>query len=319
MKKPIIWIALGSWSARWLAHIWIIKALNEIWIKPDIVCWTSIWSIIGASYVNWNLDKLEKWFKKLSKYQILKFFNINLIEWNLLDRKKLKKFFNDYIWDETLKIEELWKKYWAIATSFNLWEEIEFLDWNLYDAIFSSISMPGLFTPYNYKWKYMLDWWIVNPVPVSLCKKLWADIIIAVDLNASLMSDNSKIEYNNEDILNLIWDNDFLRKIYNKTGEYFKKDAEIIDKQNDKPNILKTFFNTIDIMQFKITNDRLEKDKPDIILRPMLSNVWVLDFDKIDECMYEWIRCVKKSEAKINKIVNYKNNSILAKIKAFLN
>jgi len=39
MKKPIIWLALWSWSARGLAHIWIIKALNEIWIKPDIVCW----------------------------------------------------------------------------------------------------------------------------------------------------------------------------------------------------------------------------------------------------------------------------------------
>jgi len=287
--------------------------LEEIWIKPDVVCWTSIWSIIGASYVNWNLIKLEKWFKKLTKYQILKFFNINLIEWNFVDREKLKIFFNDYIWDETQKIEKLSKKYWAIATSFNSWEEVEFLKWNLYNAIFSSIALPWLFSPYNYKWEYMLDWWIVNPIPVSLCKKLWADIVIAVDLNASLML-NNKIKDDNEDILNLIWDNDFFKKIYNKTEKYFNK-----NNKKEEPNLFKTIFKTIDIMQFKITNDRLKNDKPDIVLRPELSSIWVLDFDKIDECMFEWIKCVKKSEAKINKIVNYKNNSILAKIKAFLN
>jgi len=40
-------------------------------------------------------------------------------------------------------------------------------------------------------------------------------------------------------------------------------------------------------MQFKITNDRLKKDKPDVILRPQLPYVGVLDFDKLDECMYE--------------------------------
>ncbi len=313
MKKPVIWLALWSWSARWLAHIWIIKALDEMWIKPDIVCWTSIWSIIGASYVNWNLIKLEKWFKKLTKYQILKFININLVEWNFIDREKLKIFFNDYIWNETQKIEKLSKKYWAIATSFNSWEEVEFLEWNLYDAVFSSIALPWLFSPYFYKWDYMLDWWIVNPVPISLCKKLWADIVIAVDLNASLMLDNNEIKDDNQDILNFIWDNEFFKKIYNRTEKYFNK-----NNKKEEPNLFKTIFKTIDIMQFKITNDRLKNDKPDIVLRPELSSIWVLDFDKIDECMFEWIKCVKKSEAKINKIVNTNGIRFFAKIKKIL-
>ena len=315
MKKPIIWLALWSWSARWLAHIWIIKALEEKWIKPDIICWTSIWSMIWASYINWNLDKIEKWFSKLTKYQILKFLNINLMEWNLIDRNKIKVFFNNYIWYETQKIEELWKKYWTIATAYKWWEEVEFLEWNLYDAIFSSISMPGLFTPYDYKWKYMLDWWIVNPVPVSLCKKLWADIVIAVDLNASLMSDENDNSNNKEDILNLIWDNDFLKKIYNKTEKYLKNK----EKEDFQHNILKTFFKTINIMQFKITNNRLEKDKPDVVLRPMLFGVWVLDFDKLDKCKKEWVRCVKEKEKELENIIKLKNGGFFKKLKSFLN
>ena len=54
-----IGLALGSGSSRGWSHIGIIKALAGIGIEPDIVCGTSIGSLVGASYVSGNLHLKE--------------------------------------------------------------------------------------------------------------------------------------------------------------------------------------------------------------------------------------------------------------------
>lgn len=55
-----IGLALGSGSSRGWAHIGILNALSEQGIEPDILCGTSIGSLVGASYVADNLSKLEE-------------------------------------------------------------------------------------------------------------------------------------------------------------------------------------------------------------------------------------------------------------------
>lgn len=75
-----IGLALGSGASRGWSHIGIIKALKEIGVEPDIVCGCSVGALVGASYCAGNLDKLEGWFKKLSKIEVAKFFELN---WSL--------------------------------------------------------------------------------------------------------------------------------------------------------------------------------------------------------------------------------------------
>ena len=53
-----IGLALGSGSARGWSHIGIIEALAELDIHPEIVCGTSIGSIVGAAYAAGNLGRL---------------------------------------------------------------------------------------------------------------------------------------------------------------------------------------------------------------------------------------------------------------------
>ena len=54
-----IGLALGSGSSRGWSHIGVISALVDMGIIPNIVCGTSIGSLVGASYVANNLEKLE--------------------------------------------------------------------------------------------------------------------------------------------------------------------------------------------------------------------------------------------------------------------
>src|SRR5690606_37603016 len=61
MTQPCIGLALGSCSARGWSHIGVIDALTEAGIEPDIVCGTSIGSLVGAAYVAGQLASLRQW------------------------------------------------------------------------------------------------------------------------------------------------------------------------------------------------------------------------------------------------------------------
>jgi predicted acylesterase/phospholipase RssA len=64
---------------------------------------------------------------------------------------------------------------------------------------------------------------------------------------------------------------------------------------------------TIEIMQYKITIDRLKEDKPDIILKPNISNIWMLDFDKSKDAIQEWINCVRNNELNLKVLTSKKS------------
>ena len=51
----------------------------------------------------------------------------------------------------------------------------------------ASIALPGLFPPVSRDGRLLVDGGLVNPVPVSLCRALGADIVIAVDLGSDIV------------------------------------------------------------------------------------------------------------------------------------
>ncbi|TGK56434.1 patatin, partial [Leptospira gomenensis] len=59
--KRIVGLALGSGSARGWSHIGVIRVLESRGWKPDVICGTSIGSIVGAFYAAGKLDRLEEW------------------------------------------------------------------------------------------------------------------------------------------------------------------------------------------------------------------------------------------------------------------
>src|SRR3546814_5392477 len=71
MSKPKIGLALGSGSARGWSHIGVIRVLEEAGITPDIVCGTSIGSLVGAAYVDGQLEPMEKWVRGLTWQSVM--------------------------------------------------------------------------------------------------------------------------------------------------------------------------------------------------------------------------------------------------------
>ena len=182
-----IGLALGSGSSRGWSHIGIINALSDLGIKPDIVCGTSIGSLVGASYVSNKLELLEEWACSLTKFETAKFFEINTSLNGFVNTERLHEFLNKTVASDKEVINDLVKQYASVSTDLETGREIWLTNGSLIEAVWASISLPGLFPAIKNNNRWLVDGGLVNPVPVSVCRALGADIVIAVNLNGDIV------------------------------------------------------------------------------------------------------------------------------------
>lgn len=156
-------LALGWWAARWLAHIGIIKYLEENNLKASEVSGTSMWAIIASLYAFEKTS--DEMLQICSEINYLKLIDINLKKW-LIAWNKIKDFFKT-IFGET-KIEDLKIKLKIVSTDINTWEKHIFESGLIVDAIRSSISIPWVIMPNKIWAEDFVDGWIVNNLPIEV-------------------------------------------------------------------------------------------------------------------------------------------------------
>lgn len=115
-RKRRIGLALGSGSARGWAHIGVIRALESAGIRPDVVCGTSIGSLVGAAYVAGELDRLEAWVQTLTIKDVIAFMDFTL-SGGLVRGGRLMDHFRHHFADR--RIEQLPTPFAAVATALN--------------------------------------------------------------------------------------------------------------------------------------------------------------------------------------------------------
>ena len=110
-RTPKIGLALGSGSARGWSHIGVIQELEKSNITPDIVCGSSIGSIVAAAYANNRLQHLEQGIRQLSPWNMLKFFELSINTRGFIDNKRLNNFIEEYVCSADQLIEDLPKRF----------------------------------------------------------------------------------------------------------------------------------------------------------------------------------------------------------------
>jgi NTE family protein len=307
IKKTKIGLALGSGSARGWSHIGVIRALEKAGIPCDIVCGCSIGAIVGAAYANNRLHHLEEGVKKLDSWNLLRFFELSLNTRGFIDSERLNNFFEDYVCSADTLIEDLEKPFATVATELKTGREIWFETGNVKDAIWSSFALPGLFSPVNYRNKWLVDGGLVNPVPVSLCRALGADIVIAVNLNGDLVGHRNQLQNLNTAKTSVNPQNkdtdliDSLTSLIKKTSlSLFTPDYE--DSQTP-PSLVETMAASINITQDFITRSRMAGDPPDVMLSPRLSEIGLLEFDRGKDAIKEGEKCVERLLPEIEYLI----------------
>jgi NTE family protein len=293
--KPRIGLALGSGSARGWAHIGVIHALREANIEPDVVAGSSIGALIGAAYLCDRLDALEQWVVKLTWWDIVRFMDIQLRKGGFIEGRKLMDYIEQHVHDR--RIEELRKPFAAIATDLATGQEIWLQKGSLSDAIRASIALPGLFTPVELDHRWVVDGGLVNPVPVSVCRALGADVVIAVNLNGDIAGKHMAARRKRTaDRRRIVDEYPIVAKLLAQAPESVRARANSIlakkDGNSEGPGLFDVLAGSINIMQDRITRSRMAGDLPDVVIAPRLAHISLMEFDRAREAIAEGRACV---------------------------
>ena len=184
MSRPRLGLALGSGSARGWAHIGILHALAERGFVPDVITGASVGALVGAASAAGRLADLDAWVRTLTQRDVWRLVDTTFRGGGVMTGNRLMDAIAAHVGDAP--IESLPVAFGAVATDLYTGEEVWLREGPYMAAVRASSGVPGLFSPTWHDGRWLIDGGVVNPVPVSLCRALGADVVIAVDLSRSV-------------------------------------------------------------------------------------------------------------------------------------
>lgn len=297
-SAPRIGLALGSGASRGWSHLGIVKALLKAGIEPDIVCGTSVGAMVGAAYLTGKMQELEDWVLGTTRTDVLRFFDVNFKRSGFVDTKRFSWFLHTYVAGEEHRIEDLPKQFAAIMTHLDTGREIWINSGNLAEAVRASMALPGLFPAVRLDGRWMVDGGLVNPVPVSVCHAMGADVVIAVNLNSGIVGKHAvearKPQQTEE--------NGMLGALKQQARSYSSAIFPTRGKDEDAPGLFYAIATSINIFQDRITRSRLAGDPADIVLSPKVAQIGMLEFHRAGEAIAEGERCVNNAMTELRRI-----------------
>ena len=208
--RPKVALVLSGGSAYGLAHIGVIKVLEELGVPVDMVVGTSMGAIIGGIYaMGYNaaeLDSLARatdwtdlftedtvsdtesfmYMTDRSRYAAALHFDKKgfTVVTGYLTGHKMIRFIDSISLSvpRNVDFDDLPRKFRSVATDISNGECVVFSQGSMAETMRASSSIPGVFAPYFLEGRYLVDGGLVDNLPVDLARKMGADIIIAVDL-----------------------------------------------------------------------------------------------------------------------------------------
>ncbi len=310
MSVAKIGLALGSGSARGWAHIGILRALAEHGIRPDVVAGASVGALVAAAYASDQLDVLETWVRKLTRIDVWRLLDTTFRGGGVMRGNRLMRAIGEQIDDR--RIEDLPIAFAAVAADLDTGQEIWMRDGSMLSAVRASSGLPGLFTPMWYQGRWLIDGGVVNPVPVSLCRALGADYVIAVNLNSHLakhpgLRRRKGVGRQPEPTEDTPAAADSRS---GAAGYGIERWSELVDGLLDSlksssqgpPGILDVMLTSINMMQDRITRSRMVGDPPTLILGPDLGHFQLMDFHRAGEAIAVGSGAVHKRSEELREL-----------------
>ena len=289
-RRPKIGLALGAGVARGWSHIGILRELEANNFRPDVIAGTSVGAVVGGCYAAGALDDLESFARGLSRRKVLSLMDLSFTGAGLIGGNKLKKHLDAAVGAK--RIEELPRKFAAVATEMGTGHEIWLTRGPLVESIRASYALPGLFEPVRIGGRWLFDGAMSNPVPVTVCRSLGADFVIAVDL----VSDSDRRS-------TVIHDG----RVFDESIEVLEKNLELEqqadpgkgffagirrrarlrrtfrEQENGAPGIATAMIDAFSIIQDRISRSRLAGDPPDLQIAARVGKIGLFDFHRADD------------------------------------
>ena len=326
-NSPKIALALGSGSAKGLAHIGVIQVLEENQIPISAVAGTSAGAFIGALWAaGLSGEEMAHIACSMNWKTTARMFLPTLPKSGLIAGQRIQKFLQTFI--EEIEIEDLPMPFACVATELSSGHEVIFNKGNIIPAVRASISIPGIFVPVRHEDRFLVDGGLVNPVPVSVARRWPVDAVIAVNvipkveekakflylkkvrkkrrtvskkLPEIIQSSLKKLEHKefSQEILQ-----EKLTNILNRLKEYENPHPTVV------PGIFTVMLQSLTIAENTICELRLNQNPPEILLEPNLADVQLLEFYKAERIIQAGREIAERHLLAISNLITQINERI---------
>lgn len=221
---------------------------------PDIVVGTSIGAVVGGCYSAGRLDSIETFARWLTRARVFGLMDFTLSGMGLLAGRRLKSRLEAEL--GAMNIEELPIRFAAVSTEVQTGHEVWLTSGPLVPAMRASYALPGLFEPIKLDGRWLVDGALVNPIPVSVCRALGADIVIAVNLMADTL--NRQHAANKDATPSL----------------------SALGPAAAAPRMAGVLVDAFNITQDRIARSRLAGDPPDVTVNVRCGRIGLFDFHR---------------------------------------
>jgi len=283
-KAPLeVVLALGGGAARGLAHVGILRVLEQHHVRIRGIAGTSIGAIVGAIYCAGFLDEFEAYLRKIDAKGMLRLLDPVLPRSGLLGGAKVVDQLTKFLGEATL--EDLPLPFCALATELKSGEEVVLQQGNAVEAIRASFAIPGIFTPTKINGQWLVDGGVSTPVPIRAARALVPNVpVIAVDLN------NIDLVFEGEllDVLKV-------SKEERELGRIERLLNRMRSSGEERPGLFTSISDSVTHMEHRLARFQIAAEQPELLLEPAVYGVGLFDFHRADAIIQAGLDCANRA------------------------
>ena len=280
-RRPRIGLALGAGAARGWSHIGVLQELAARKVPVDIIAGASIGAVVGGCFAAGKLHAIENFARSLTRRRVFSLMDVSFSGAGMLSGGKLRAELAREL--EGLRIEDLPMTFGAVATEIGSGHEVWLRKGDLVQAVRASYALPGIFEPLRVDNRWLFDGALVNPVPVTLCRAMGAELVIAVNLVGDTAYRGALIADGSQGAIEAVGE-----ALGEGADPAAANEARQLRRQfgrraDGAPGIAAAMLDAFNITQDRIARSRLAGDPPDVLINARLSKIGLFEFHRAEE------------------------------------
>lgn len=253
-------LALGGGGSKGYSHIGVLRALDRLGFRVRALAGTSMGGLIGAAYaLGYAPDEIESYLNSLD--QSILFQRDPSEGPAVLGLSRVAQAIDEFIGDRSFSSAQL--PLALTAVDMETAELVALRTGLVGEAVLATIAVPGVFPPKEWNGRMLIDGGILDPVPIALARALAPQLpVVAVVLSPPLS------DWVHRPAPTLLASLPFI-------GKYL---ARMRLAQS-----LRIFLRAVDISGALLSDLRLQIDQPDVVIRPAVHQIGLVDQVEVPE------------------------------------
>ncbi|MEE9618245.1 MAG: patatin-like phospholipase family protein [Anaerolineae bacterium] len=257
-----IGLALSGGGAKGIAHIGVLKVLEEARIPVHMVAGTSMGGVVAAVYAaGRSAAEIEQLLCSLRLIDIAQRDRTGL---GLLSQGKIASRLREVLGGD-LTFDQLKLPLALVAVDLETGEEVVIRDGSVVEGVLATTALPIIFPPLRWNGRWLVDGGMLNPLPFDVVRRMGADRVIAVHTLHAL--------------------SDILETEPPPGGHGAEAIIRLLLYRSRWTPLLNVSERSMSIMSRKLIEQRMRESPPDLMLEVPLKGVGLFDLDQMDVCL----------------------------------